>query len=115
MSPLKIFGLELNKLYILGVLIGLVQGGIQALSRSFYSRIIPHDQAGEFYGFYNFLGKFAVILGPVLIGFTGLIFNNPRAGIGSIAVLFLVGALFLYRVDEERGVQEVKYLTKMAE
>ncbi len=98
--------------YGIALLVGLAQGGIQALSRSFYSRIIPHDQAGEFYGFYNFLGKFAVILGPVLIGFTGLIFNNPRAGMGSIAILFLVGAIFLYRVDEERGAQELEYLTK---
>ncbi|MFQ5823461.1 MAG: MFS transporter [bacterium] len=97
--------------YGLAVTIGLVQGGIQALSRSFYSRIIPHDQAAEFYGFYNLLGKFAVILGPILIGVTGLISKNPRTGITSIAVLFLVGGILLYFTDEQKGVQEVKYLT----
>ena len=59
--------------YILAVVIGLVQGGIQALSRSYYSRLIPKNKAAEYYGFYNMLGKFAVILGPVLMGLVGLI------------------------------------------
>jgi UMF1 family MFS transporter len=92
--------------------VGLVQGGIQAMSRSFYARIIPHDKAGEFYGFYNFLGKFAVILGPILIGVTGLISNSPRVGIGSIAVLFLIGGILLSLVDEKKGAEEVKYLVR---
>lgn len=100
-----------HEFYILAVVIALVQGGIQALSRSFYSRIIPHDQAGEFYGFYNLLGKFAAILGPVLIGVTGLVSRNPRAGIASIALLFLAGGLLLFFVDEEKGREEVQYLT----
>ncbi|RMD93385.1 MAG: MFS transporter, partial [Calditrichaeota bacterium] len=96
--------------YGLAFTVGLVQGGIQALSRSFYARIIPHDQTAEFYGFYNLLGKFAVILGPVLIGFTGLIFGNPRAGIASIAILFILGGYLLYITDEQKGAEEVKYL-----
>lgn len=97
--------------YGLAVAIASVQGGIQALSRSFYSRIIPHDLAAEFYGFYNMLGKFAVILGPILIGLTGLIFGNPRAGIGSIAILFLLGGILLYFVDEQKGAVEANHLT----
>ncbi len=52
--------------------IGLVQGGIQALSRSYYSRLIPKNQAAEYYGFYNMLGKFAAIIGPALMGIVGL-------------------------------------------
>jgi UMF1 family MFS transporter len=88
-----------------------VQGGIQALSRSLYSRLIPHDQTAEFYGFYNLLGKFAVIFGPILIGITGLISQNPRMGIASIAVLFVLGAALLSFVDEKRGAEEVKHLT----
>ena len=59
--------------YLLAIVIGLAQGGIQALSRSYYSRLIPKDKAAEFYGFYNMLGKFAAILGPVLMGAVGLI------------------------------------------
>jgi UMF1 family MFS transporter len=101
--------------YGLAVAIASVQGGIQALSRSFYSRIIPHDQAAEFYGFYNMLGKFAVILGPILIGMTGLIFGNPRVGIGSIAILFILGGILLYFVDEQKGAAEANYLTLSGE
>ncbi len=58
--------------YLLAVAIGLVQGGIQALSRALFARLIPRDQAGEFFGFYNMLGKFAVVLGPVLMGWVGV-------------------------------------------
>jgi UMF1 family MFS transporter len=61
-----------NEFYILAVAIGLVQGGIQALSRSYFFRLIPLKQAGEFYGFYNMIGKLAAILGPTLIGLAGL-------------------------------------------
>ncbi|MFQ5709652.1 MAG: MFS transporter [bacterium] len=102
---------EKYEFYGLAVAIGLVQGGIQALSRSFYARLIPLEQAAEFYGFYNLLGKFAVILGPVLIGLTGLVSGNPRAGIASIALLFLAGGILLYFVDERKGAREIRYLT----
>ncbi|MBW2514197.1 MAG: MFS transporter, partial [Deltaproteobacteria bacterium] len=61
-----------HEFYILAIVIGLVQGGIQALSRSYYSRLIPKNMAAEFYGFYNMLGKFAAILGPMLMGIVGL-------------------------------------------
>ena len=96
--------------YALAVTIGFVQGGVQALSRSFYSRLIPHDQAAEFFGFYNLLGKFAVIFGPVLIGLTGLISRSSRVGLASIAVLFVAGGILLSFVDEQKGRAEVRYL-----
>lgn len=99
---------ERYEFYALAIVIAFVQGGIQALSRSFYSRIIPPDQTAEFFGFYNLLGKFAVILGPVLIGLTGLISRNPRFGILSIAILFLLGGVLLFFVDEERGARELQ-------
>jgi len=97
--------------YILALLIGLVQGGIQSMSRSFYSRIIPSEQAAEFYGFYNMIGKFAVIIGPVLIGATGVLFNSPRIGILSIIILFIAGGVLLYFVDEQKGAEHLKYLS----
>ncbi len=108
-----LWAVQMNKkseFYALAVVIGLVQGGIQALSRSLYSRLIPHDQTAEFYGFYNLLGKFAVIFGPILIGVTGLLSHNPRTGIASIAVLFLLGGLLLAFVDEKQGVAEARHL-----
>jgi UMF1 family MFS transporter len=85
--------------YALAVVIGLVQGGIQSLSRSLYARLIPPDRAGEFYGFYNMLGKFAAVIGPVLVGWVGVASGSPRVGILSVAVLFLAGAILLWRVD----------------
>ncbi|OIP53473.1 MAG: MFS transporter, partial [Helicobacteraceae bacterium CG2_30_36_10] len=56
---------EVYEFYILALMIALVQGGIQALSRSYYSKMIPQEHSAEFFGFYNFLGKFAAILGPL--------------------------------------------------
>src|SRR5690606_1472249 len=55
----------------IAIAVGLVQGGIQALSRSLYTRLIPPAKAGEFFGFYNMLGKFAAVLGPLLMGIVG--------------------------------------------
>lgn len=92
--------------YLLAVVIGLVQGGIQALSRSYYTRLIPKDKAAEFFGFYNMLGKFAVVIGPLLIGVVGLAAEKAgfssdtasRLGIVSIALLFVLGAVCLFFV-----------------
>ena len=119
-----------HEFYVLAVAIGLVQGGIQALSRSYYSRLIPKNQAAEYYGFYNMLGKFAVIIGPALMGIVGLIVKRmmmppspspeqitavsqlaARWGIGSILILFIIGAILFYFVDEEKGREQVKYLS----
>jgi len=107
--------------YILAIMIALVQGGIQALSRSYYSRLIPKNQSGEFYGFYNMLGKFAAIIGPVLIGVAGLFARevlglseilSSRVSIASVSVLFIAGGLLLTRVDEEQGRREAGILTE---
>ena len=111
-----------TEFYIMAIVIGLVQGGIQALSRSYYSRLIPKNQAAEYYGFYNMLGKLAVILGPAMMGFVGLIVKRilmpasptpaqvmavgqlaSRWGIASILILFVIGAILFHFVDEEKG------------
>jgi UMF1 family MFS transporter len=84
--------------YALAAMIGLVQGGVQLLSRSYYARLVPPDRAGEFFGFYNMLGEFAAIIGPVLIGVVSLTTHSPRASILSVIVLFAVGAALLTRV-----------------
>ncbi len=89
--------------YALAVVIGLVQGGIQSLSRSFYARIIPADKAGEFFGFYNMLGRFAAIFGPLLMGWVGVLSGSPRLSILAVALLFALGLLLLLFVDEEKG------------
>jgi len=84
--------------YGLAVTIGLVQGGVQALSRSFFARLVPADCAAEFFGFYNMMGKFAAVLGPVLVGWVGWLADDPRTGILSLLLLFGGGALLLLRV-----------------
>jgi MFS transporter, UMF1 family len=104
--------------YVMAVLIGTVQGGVQALSRSYYSQLIPSDQPTEFFGFYNMLGKFASIVGPALMGIVGLTVRRAlmpivptaedltrighiasRWSIASILILFLLGAVLLYFVE----------------
>jgi len=89
--------------YALAVTIGLVQGGIQALSRSFYARMIPRTKSGEFFGFYNMMGKFAAVLGPLMMGWVAIITQSPRLSILSVLLLFIAGAVLLALVDEEKG------------
>lgn len=84
--------------YWLAFAIGLAQGGVQALSRSLYARMIPAQRSAEFFGFYNMLGKFAAIIGPLMMGWVGVLTQNPRAGILSLLVLFGIGAVLLLLV-----------------
>ncbi len=93
--------------YILAIMIALVQGGIQALSRSYYSKMIPKEHAAEFFGFYNFLGKFAAILGPLLVAVVALVSQNSRVSIASIALFFIVGGILLFFVDEKKVKEDV--------
>ena len=65
------------------------------MSRSYYGRLIPRDRAGEFFGFYNMMGKFAAVLGPLLMGTTALITGNSRTAILSVALIFAGGAIVL--------------------
>ncbi len=100
--------------YVLAILIGCFQGGIQALSRSLYSRLIPKKKSAEFYGFFNMLGKFAAVLGPVMIGVVSRQTGSNRYGILSIIVLFIIGGIILYLVDLEEGEKMAKkYLTEI--
>lgn len=92
-----------REFYGLAIAIGLVQGGIQSLSRSLYARIIPANKTAEFFGFYNMLGKFAAVIGPVMVGWAGMASGNPRAGILTLLVLFGLGAFFLSRVNMAEG------------
>ncbi|MFO7809809.1 MAG: MFS transporter [Candidatus Delongbacteria bacterium] len=98
--------------YALAVTVGLVQGGIQSLSRSYFAYIIPEKREGEFFGFFNMIGKFAVILGPLFIALTGLILREigfsadiaSRGGIMSVTFFFLTGGFVFFfstRVSKE--------------
>lgn len=113
---ITVFGVLMQEplhFYILAMMIGLFQGGIQALSRSYYTRLIPESKAAEFFGFYNMLGKFAAVIGPFMIGLVTVISGSNRIGMLSILILFLLGAVLLRRVDEEEGKKMVaEYLEK---
>ena len=87
----------------LAIIIGLVQGGIQSLSRSLYARIIPADKAAEFFGFYNVLGKFAAVIGPIMMGWVGVLTGNPRTSILSLLILFIGGGILLSTVNVKEG------------
>jgi len=86
--------------WIISLLVAAAMGGIQALSRSFFGRLIPADQSAEFFGLYNISGKFATITGPFLVGITGQLTGHSRYGVLSILVLFVIGGLILAKVDE---------------
>lgn len=85
--------------YLLAISIGLVQGGVQSLSRSLYAGLIPPAQRSEYFGFYNMLGKFSAILGPVMAGMVALLAGSQRLAILSILILFVGGLALLTRVQ----------------
>lgn len=87
--------------FILAGIIGLVQGGVQAISRSFFSNLIPQDRAAEFFGFYNLIGKSAVIVGPILVSGVALLMSEPRFGILSLLILFIPGLILLWMVPDK--------------
>jgi UMF1 family MFS transporter len=89
-----------RQFYILAAIVGTVQGGVQALSRAMFSRLTPRDRAGEYFGFYNMLGKFAAVLGPLLMGLVAILTGNQRLSILVLAVLFVAGGWLLWRVPE---------------
>lgn len=89
-----------TEFYVLAIAIGIAQGGVQALSRSMWSRMVPTERAAELFGFYNMLGKMAAIVGPALMGAVAMISGSTRTSILSITVLFFAGGLLLSRVPE---------------
>ena len=85
--------------YLLAGVIGLVQGGVQSVSRAVFSKMVPDGKDSEFFGFYNLVGKSAVIFGPMMMGLVSYLFSDPRAGIISLLILFVPGLLVLRMVE----------------
>jgi len=108
-----------REFYIMAMIVGLVQGGIQALSRSFYARIIPAEKSAEYFGFYNMIGKFSTIIGPGFMGGVGLLIKSmgyssnaaSRISITAVSVFFVAGGILLFFVNQERGRQELHYVS----
>lgn len=84
--------------WILAMLVGTSQGGLQALSRSYFSKLVPKENANEFFGFYNIFGKFAAVMGPLLVGVVTQLTGKTNNGVFSIVILFIVGGIALTKV-----------------
>lgn len=98
---------SINQIFILGAMIGSAQGGIQALSRSYYAKIIPKKNSNEFFGFYNVFGKFAAIIGPFIMAFITDVTGNARYSMLGIIPLFVLGLLIFTMLPDDAGKNEV--------
>ncbi|MGG7058216.1 MFS transporter [Clostridium nigeriense] len=86
--------------WILAMAVGSAQGGIQAISRAFFGKMVPKEHANEFFGFYNIFGKFAAIMGPLLVAIITQATGQTRNGILSLILLFVVGFICLSKVED---------------
>lgn len=84
--------------YMMAGMIGLAQGAVQALSRSLFAQLTPPEHAGEYFGFFNLLGKFASVFGPVLVAVSAYLFKDAKISILSLLILFVLGGVLLYQV-----------------
>ncbi len=92
---------EAFEFWILAICVGLFQGGIQALSRSEFGKLIPKEHANEYFGFFDIFGKYAAVLGTLLVSVFTQITGNPSIGVLSISVLFIAGFVLLWRMPEK--------------
>ena len=93
---------------ILALLVATVQGGMQAISRSYFGKLVPKENNNEFFGFYNIFGKFAAIVGPFLVGFVTQMTGKSNYGILSVITLFIIGGLILIRVPDKKNIDKAK-------
>jgi|TARA_B100001094_G_scaffold61017_1_gene56637 UMF1 family MFS transporter len=96
----SIYITSITGFYLLAGTIGLFQGGVQSISRTIFSQLIPPEKSAEFFGFYNLVGKSAVVFGPMLVGWVSYTFDNPDYGILSLLLLFIPGLLVLWMMPK---------------
>ncbi len=97
-------GVKTTLFWCIAFLVASSMGGIQALSRSYYARLIPAEKSAEFFGFYNVFGKFAAITGPFMMGFVGQLAGHTRWGVLSLLLLFITGAGLLLLVPDDESI-----------
>lgn len=98
-----LFGYQLDKVWefwLLAVAVGICQGGIQSLSRSYYGKLIPKEEASEYFGFFDIFGKFADFFGPLIMAFCAFVFGTSTYGILALAALFVIGFVFLSKSEK---------------
>ncbi len=113
-SLLGYFMTNATHFYILAGLVGMVQGGTQALSRSLFASMIPPHKSGEFFGFFSVFEKFAGIFGPLIFAGTIAATGSSRNAILSVIAFFAVGAAFLWLVDVEEGQKAARQADRAA-
>lgn len=108
-GTLDFFGLALSPMFVLAAGIGMVQGGVQALSRSYFSGIVPAGKEVAFFGFYSMIGRCSTVIGPFILSAAAVAFDRPdnplfstRAGFACLSLLFIAGALFLILVPAKQ-------------
>ena len=89
--------------WILAVAVGLFQGGIQALSRSYFGKLVPKERANEYYGFFDIFGRYASVMGTLLVSVVTSLTGNPSLGVLSIGILLIVGLVMLLRLSRIKG------------
>ncbi len=82
--------------WMLAVLVGMFQGGIQALSRSYFTKIIPAKQSGEYFGLMDICGKGASFVGTTVVSLVSQLTNDVNKGVGMIAFMFIIGGILFY-------------------
>lgn len=103
---IAIFGFFLEhawQFWMLAILIGIAQGGIQSLSRSYFGQMVPKQKANEYFGFFDIFGKFADFMGPLIIALSSVLFNNSKYGVLMLVVLFAVGFVLITKVEKENA------------
>ncbi len=104
-----VFLQDVRQFYAMAITIGLVQGGVQGISRALYASLIPPEQSGEFFGFYNMLTKFAHILGPFMVFIAALLSDEPKFILATLLPLFVLGGFVLTRVRQDAVSQGPNY------
>ncbi|OUP10891.1 MFS transporter [Collinsella sp. An2] len=95
---------EAFEFWILAILVGMFQGGIQALSRSYFGKLIPKEHANEYYGFFDIFGRYASVMGTLLVSVVTSLTGDPSLGVLSIGVLLVVGFVMLVRLTRMKGI-----------
>ena len=97
------YGYGLDKEYefwVLAVAVGMCQGGIQALSRSQFGKLVPKNESSEYFGFFDIFGKFADFFGPLILAITAFFFHSSKYGVLSLVILFIIGFFFLIKSEK---------------
>lgn len=98
-----IFGYQLSQaweFWLLAIVVGMAQGGIQALSRSYFGKLVPKNESNEYFGFFDIFGKFSDAIGPIFITISALTFGTSRPGILALIILFILGYFLIDKVDK---------------